>query len=110
MSTEEPSSAREGADRSEDSVERKNTRRRRGNHRRLARYFPEIVAALQRLPAPEIVLDGELLVRLDSRFDFSAVLARLHPAASRVERLRVETPAVYIAFDVLARGQDDLRG
>ena len=46
----------------------------------------------------------ELVPRVDERFDFSALLARLHPAASRVERLRMETPAIYVAFGFLAFG------
>jgi ATP-dependent DNA ligase len=76
----------------------------RSRHDRpLGRYFPEIVAALEALPEPSFVLDGELLVDLDGELDFDALLARLHPAASRVARLSAETPAVFIAFDVLAR-------
>jgi ATP-dependent DNA ligase len=79
------------------------------NDRPLARYFPEVVEALLAAPAPPAVLDGELVVAHDGAFDFSALLARLHPAASRVRRLRHETPAHYIAFDLLALGDDDLR-
>src|SRR3954463_6600104 len=70
------------------------------NDRPLARYFPELVEALTALPEP-VVLDGEIVT---ADFDFEALLARLHPAASRVERLRREAPARYIAFDLLARG------
>src|SRR5689334_1077115 len=80
------------------------------NLRPLGRYFPEIVEALAALPAPRFVLDGELLVTSSAGFDFEALLARVHPAASRVERLRRETPASYVAFDVLAADGDDLRG
>ena len=65
----------------------------------LGRYFPELVEALLSLDAPRFVLDGEI-VTLDA--DFPALMARLHPAASRVERLRAETPASYVAFDLLA--------
>src|SRR4051794_17497546 len=61
------------------------------NQRPLGRYFPEIVAALGDLS--DVAVDGELLVTADERFDFSALMARVHPAASRVERLRRETPA-----------------
>ena len=75
------------------------------NQRPLARYFPEIVEALLGLEEPRFVLDGELVVE----DGFEALLARLHPAASRVERLRAETPASFVAFDVLAVGDDDLR-
>lgn len=73
------------------------------NQRPLARYFPELVAALRALPVGQFVLDGEIVA--DS---FEILLRRLHPAASRVERLSVETPASFIAFDLLACGGDDL--
>jgi ATP-dependent DNA ligase len=79
------------------------------NDRPLARYFPELVEALLTLPAASAVLDGEIVVPARGGFDFSALLARLHPAATRVERLRRETPARYIAFDLLALGDVDLR-
>lgn len=75
------------------------------NDRPLARYFPELVEALLALPVQRAVLDGEIVV---TGFDFPALLARMHPAASRVERLRRETPAHYVAFDLLAVGDDDL--
>src|SRR5919202_4006783 len=75
------------------------------NQRPLARYFPEIVEALLGLAEPRFVLDGELVVE----DGFEALLARLHPAASRVDRLRAETPASFVAFDVLAVGDEDLR-
>jgi len=78
------------------------------NDRPLARYFPELVEALLAL-ADDCVLDGELVVAGATGFDFTALLARLHPAATRVERLRRETPASLIAFDLLALGRDDLR-
>jgi ATP-dependent DNA ligase len=65
----------------------------------LARYFPELV-----LPPGRYVLDGEIVVRgADGREDFDALGQRIHPAASRIERLSVETPAVYVVFDLLAR-------
>src|SRR4051812_10870147 len=71
--------------------------------RPLARYFPELVAALRALPDERIVLDGEILAR-----DFATLMARLHPAASRVELLAAQTPATFIAFDVIARDGEDL--
>jgi ATP-dependent DNA ligase len=78
--------------------------------RPLARYFPEIVEAVVALGHERLVLDGELLVRgRDGAFDFAALLSRLHPAASRVERLRNETPALFVAFDVVELDDDDLR-
>ncbi|MHB8490995.1 MAG: ATP-dependent DNA ligase [Solirubrobacteraceae bacterium] len=69
------------------------------NGRPLARYFPELV-----LPAGRYVLDGEIVVRSPSgREDFDLLGQRVHPAQSRVERLARETPARYVAFDLLAR-------
>ena len=82
----------------------------RSRHDRpLARYFPELVEAFRDLPARRLVLDGEIVVAGAAGFDFAALLARLHPAASRVERLRRETPAAFVAFDLLALDEDDLR-
>src|SRR5919201_695744 len=74
------------------------------NDRPLARYFPELVEALLGVRAPRFVLDGEIVADA-----FARLLARLHPAASRVERLRRETPASFVAFDLLAAGDEDLR-
>jgi ATP-dependent DNA ligase len=77
----------------------------RSRHDRpLGRYFPELVTALLELDCERFVLDGEIVGE-----DFRTVMARLHPAASRVARLSVETPATLIAFDVLALGDSDLR-
>ncbi|MEY2471468.1 MAG: hypothetical protein QOK28_797 [Actinomycetota bacterium] len=76
------------------------------NQRPLARYFPEVVADLARLGA--CVLDGELIAQRDGTPDFSALLARLHPAQSRSEHLAVATPATFVAFDALAVGEDNL--
>jgi len=70
--------------------------------RPLNRYFPEIVETLASLTAPAFVLDGELAVPADGGFSFDALLQRIHPAASRVKRLAAETPAIFIAFDLLA--------
>jgi ATP-dependent DNA ligase len=79
------------------------------NDRPLARYFPEVVDGLLALPQPCFVLDGELVAAHDGRLDFASLLGRIHPAASRVERLRRESPARFVAFDVLAVGSDDVR-
>ena len=73
----------------------------------LARYFPEVVERLGALPR-DCVLDGELLAYVDGVADFAALMARLHPATARVERLRVETPASYVAFDLMSEGDADL--
>ncbi len=70
----------------------------------LGRYFPELI-----LPAGRYVLDGEIVVRdRDGREDFDALGQRIHPAVSRIERLAGETPAVYVAFDLLAHEHDSL--
>jgi ATP-dependent DNA ligase len=79
------------------------------NQRPFARYFPEIVDALRAVACDRFVLDGELVVLGGSSFDFTALLSRLHPAASRVARLSRETPASYVAFDALAVDDEDLR-
>jgi ATP-dependent DNA ligase len=78
------------------------------NGRPLSRYFPEL--ALQgALPAGRYVLDGEIVVRDEQgREDFDALGQRIHPAASRIERLAAETPAVYVVFDLLAREEEVL--
>jgi ATP-dependent DNA ligase len=80
------------------------------NQRPLARYFPELVEALRALTQDRFALDGEIVVATPAGLDFGALLARLHPAASRVEQLRHETPASFVAFDLLAAGDDDLLG
>jgi ATP-dependent DNA ligase len=68
----------------------------------LGRYFPEL-----KFPPGRYVLDGEIVVRgADGREDFDALGQRIHPAVSRIERLAAETPAVFIAFDLLARDED----
>ena len=78
------------------------------NERPLTRYFPEVAAGV--LALGDVVVDGELLVQVDGRSSFPALMARLHPAASRVERLARDSPACFVVFDVLAVGQDDLTG
>lgn len=74
----------------------------------LARYFPEVVEALTRIPARRFVLDGELAIERDGRLDFDALLQRIHPAASRVRKLAAETPAAYHVFDLLLDGKTAL--
>ena len=68
----------------------------------LTRYYPELVDAVRKLTAKTFVLDGEIVVPHDGAFSFDALLQRIHPAASRIERLAHETPAVLIVFDLLA--------
>jgi ATP-dependent DNA ligase len=79
------------------------------NQRPLARYFPEIVAAMLALPQQAFVLDGELVVHRGGSSDFAALMSRLHPSASRVSLLAAQTPARLVAFDLLACGSADLR-
>src|ERR1700730_799058 len=70
----------------------------------LPRYFPDVVAALKRLPAKHFVLDGELAIPVSGALSFDELQLRLHPAASRVAKLAKAHPAICIAFDLL--GQD----
>src|SRR5512142_1612249 len=82
----------------------------RSRHGRpLARYFPELAEALCSVGEARFVLDGEIVVAAGPGLGFPALLSRLHPSASRVERLRRETPASLVAFDLLAAGGEDLR-
>jgi len=78
----------------------------------LTRYFPELVATFrEQLPGP-CVLDGEIIVRAgrvgSERLDWEALSQRIHPAESRITRLAAETPAAFVAFDLLAVGDDSL--
>ncbi|MBQ9917766.1 MAG: ATP-dependent DNA ligase [Microbacterium sp.] len=79
----------------------------------LTRYFPELVDAFARLLPEPCLLDGEVVVARGEpgaqRLDWEALSQRIHPAASRVKLLSEETPAMFIAFDLLARGDRDLQ-
>lgn len=79
----------------------------------LTRYFPELVDAFARLLPEPCLLDGEIVVAMGDpgaqRLDWSTLSQRIHPAASRVTMLSETTPAMFIAFDLLARGERDLR-
>jgi len=82
------------------------------NEKPMTRYFPEVVeAALANLPE-KCVVDGEIIVVRpgEDRLDFDLLSQRIHPAASRVKKLSVETPARFVVFDLLALGEDDLTG
>ncbi|HMC88769.1 MAG TPA: ATP-dependent DNA ligase [Gemmataceae bacterium] len=70
--------------------------------RPLARYFPEVVAAMQAVKTARFVLDGEIVVPVAGRLAFDELLQRIHPAASRIRKLSLERPALFIAFDLLA--------
>jgi ATP-dependent DNA ligase len=74
----------------------------------LSRYFPEVVAATQTLRGTKFLLDGEIVVPVDGQFSFDALLQRIHPAASRVKKLADQTPALFLAFDLLKKGKLDL--
>jgi ATP-dependent DNA ligase len=67
----------------------------------LTRYFPELVSALAALKAQRFVLDGEIVIPSDGGLSFDALLQRIHPAASRIEKLSKLTPSVFIVFDLL---------
>src|SRR3954464_8644928 len=78
------------------------------NERPLTRYFPEVVAAAkQRLPE-RCVVDGEIVVPQGDRLQFESLLQRIHPAESRVNLLAEQTPASFVAFDLLALGDESL--
>ena len=79
----------------------------------LTRYFPELVEAIPSLLSGPCLLDGEIVVATGpagaQRLDWEALSQRIHPAASRVAKLSTETPAMFIAFDLLAEGDEDLQ-
>jgi ATP-dependent DNA ligase len=74
----------------------------------LTRYYPELVEAALKLKAKKFVLDGEIVVPADGAFSFDALLQRIHPAQSRVQKLAKETPALLIVFDLLVDGSKSL--
>ncbi|MDQ2739409.1 MAG: ATP-dependent DNA ligase [Actinomycetota bacterium] len=80
------------------------------NEKPMTRYFPELVAAfLTELP-PRCVVDGEIVIATADGLDFDALQQRIHPAASRVSMLATTTPASFIAFDILALGDENVTG
>src|SRR5438034_10479392 len=74
----------------------------------LNRYFPELTDPIQQSLPPRCVLDGEIVIAREHGLDFDALLLRIHPAASRIKLLAAESPASFVAFDLLAEGGDDL--
>jgi ATP-dependent DNA ligase len=76
--------------------------------RPFTRYFPEVVEAVRESFPPRAVVDGEIVIAGENGLDFWALQQRLHPAASRVNLLAEKTPASFIAFDLLALGDQDL--
>jgi ATP-dependent DNA ligase len=82
------------------------------NERPMTRYFPELVEAIIANLPPRCVIDGEIVIPdfRTGRLDFDALLQRIHPAASRVKLLAQQTPAHFVAFDLLALGDTDYTG
>lgn len=77
------------------------------NERPMTRYFPELVAASRAELPQRCVIDGEIVIATDHGLDFEALQQRIHPADSRVRMLAEHTPASFIAFDLLALGEED---
>ena len=75
----------------------------------LGRYFPELEVTLRGSLPDRCVLDGEIVIASAGRLDFEALLLRIHPAASRVAALAEQSPSSYVAWDLLALGDEDLR-
>jgi ATP-dependent DNA ligase len=73
----------------------------------LGRYFPDVVASLAALPARCFVLDGEIVIPVERRLSFEDLQLRLHPAASRVQKLAAAHPALFVAFDLLVAMHHD---
>src|SRR5882672_6746003 len=73
------------------------------------RYFPELVAPLAATLPERCVVDGEIVIVGPDGLDFEALLLRIHPAASRVKLLAAQAPASFVAWDLLALGDEDLR-
>ncbi|WP_283132784.1 ATP-dependent DNA ligase [Rhizohabitans arisaemae] len=80
------------------------------NERPFTRYFPELVEAVRAELPERCVVDGEIVVRNGPVLDFDALQQRIHPAASRVAMLAGHTPAMFVAFDLLAVGHENLMG
>ena len=76
--------------------------------RPLGRYFPEVEAGLRANLEPGVVVDGEIVIAGRNGLDFDALLQRIHPAGSRINMLARETPASFVAFDILVHGGKDL--
>jgi ATP-dependent DNA ligase len=75
----------------------------------LDRYFPELAAPLKAQLPDRCVLDGEVVIAADGALQFESLLLRIHPAESRVRMLAAESPASFVAWDLLALGDEDLR-
>jgi ATP-dependent DNA ligase len=80
------------------------------NTKPLTRYFPEVVAAVREQLPERCVLDGELFVSVGARLEFEVLQERIHPAESRITMLAGKTPACFVAFDLLALGDESYVG
>jgi ATP-dependent DNA ligase len=80
------------------------------NERPMTRYFPELVEAIRAELPDRCVVDGEIVIATADALDFEALQQRIHPATSRVELLSRQTPASFVAFDLLALGDEDYTG
>src|SRR4051794_3525120 len=78
------------------------------NGKPMNRYFPEVIPQVQALPGKRLVLDGELIVVVDGIQEFDLLGQRIHPAKSRVDMLAEQYPAGFVAFDLLAEGDETL--
>jgi ATP-dependent DNA ligase len=74
----------------------------------LGRYFPEVEALITAIPGGDFILDGELVIETGEGLSFDALSQRLHPAESRVRKLAAQTPAMFMAFDLLREEGEDL--
>ena len=79
------------------------------NERPLTRYFPELLDPIRAHLPERSVVDGEIVIATEQGLDFDLLSLRIHPAESRIAKLAAETPASFVAFDLLAEGDEDLR-
>lgn len=80
------------------------------NEKPMTRYFPEVAEAVRANLPERCVVDGEIVVAANGRLEFEVLQQRIHPAVSRITKLSKETPARFVAFDLLALGDEDLTG
>ncbi len=78
------------------------------DHKPLERYFPELPDALRETLPARCIVDGEVVIAREQGLDFDVLLQRIHPAESRIRKLAAETPASFVAFDILALATKDL--
>src|SRR4051795_11135511 len=78
------------------------------NGKPMNRYFPEVIEAIKQMENKRLVMDGEIIVVVDGVQEFDLLGQRIHPAESRVRMLAEQWPASYVAFDLLADGDEVL--